>query len=308
MRGGRRAAGVAAVLAVAVLGSYAFFAPRAGDRPVVYRGRGFFGTVEVLEAKARTAAGEGVVREFVHGTTVHGVQALIPGRERMPTAYFTPDAGGYAIAAHPRYRSGGPMRVSLVGLGVGVMLCYAREGDYYRAYEISPQALAVAADTNLFTFVSGCPARLDIVLGDARKGLERELAEGAEGYDVIYVDAFTGDNIPYHLSTAEAFGLYFKMLRPGGVLAVNISNWHLDLEPFMKAVGDRFSVPMLGLRTRDDFARLGFAAKTVVFCREPEGLAPPPATAAQIDFSRVRAMPRLPEDARGSFVGLIRMR
>jgi len=98
------------------------------------------------------------------------------------------------------------------------------------------------------------------------------------------------------------------MLKPGGVLAVNISNWHLELEPFMKAVGDRFNVPMLGLRTQNDFARLGFAAKTVFFCSEPGGLAPPPPSAEMIDFSRVRAMPRLPEDGRGSFVGLIRVR
>ena len=308
LKGGWRAAGLAAALAVAACGCFAFLVPHKGDRPVVHRGRGFFGTIEVLEAKARAASGEGVVREFIHGTTVHGIQALIPGRERAPTAYFTPDAGGYPVVAHPKYRSGEPMRVNIVGLGVGVMLCYARPGDYYRAYEISPEALRVAADPGLFTFVSGCPAQLDIVPGDARKGLERELAEGAEGYDVIHVDAFTGDNLPYHLSTAEAFGLYFSMLKPGGVLAVNISNWHLDLEPFMKAVGDRFGVPVLGLRTRDDFARLGFAAKFAFFCREPENLSEPPATASLIDFGRVRAMPRLPEDGRGSFVGLIKLR
>ena len=276
------------------------------ERPVVYRGRGFFGTVEVLESKARAGGRDGVVREFVHGTTIHGIQALLPGRERMPTTYYTPDSSGWAIAAHPKYRRGEPMRVNVTGLGVGVLFCYGRRGDYYRAYEISPEAMRVATDTNLFTFVADCPAEKELVLGDARRGLERELAEGAEPYDVIVVDAFTGDNLPYHLSTREAFDLYFKLLKPDGVLAVNISNWHLTLEPFMKAVGEAYDVPLLGLETRDDFARLAFGAKVAFFCREPGGLAPPPATARPIPFDRWRSMGRLPTDAKGSFVGLIR--
>ena len=276
------------------------------ERPVVYRGRGFFGTVEVLESKARAGGKDGVVREFVHGTTIHGIQALLPGRERMPTTYYTPDSSGWAITAHPKYRRGEPMRVNVTGLGIGVMFSYGRKGDYYRAYEISHEAMRVATDTNLFTFVADCPAEKDLVLGDARRGLERELADGAEPYDVIIVDAFTGDNLPYHLSTREAFDLYFKLLKPNGVLAVNISNWHLTLEPFMKAVGETYNVPLLGLETSDDYTRLAFGAKVAFFCRTPEELAPPPATARLIPFERWRAMDRLPTDERGSFIGLVK--
>ena len=278
-------------------------------RPVVYRGRGFFGTIEVLEAKARTASGEGCVREFVHGTTIHGIQAHLPGKARMPTTYYTPDASGYAICGHPKYRTGEPMRVNVTGLGVGVLFCYGRTNDYYRAYEISQDALRVAMDTNLFTFVSDCPARKEIVLGDARKGLEAELAAGVEPYDVIVVDAFTGDNLPYHLSTREAFELYFRLLKPDGVLCVNISNWHLTLEPFMRAVGDAFEVPVMGLETRDDFARLAFGAKVAFFCRKPDGMAPPPVDggrARMIDFGRWQPMARLPTDEKGSFIGLVK--
>ena len=247
-----------------------------------------------------------MVREFVHGTTIHGIQALLPGRERMPTTYYTPDSSGWAIAAHPKYRRGEPMRVNVTGLGVGVLFSYGRKGDYYRAYEISREAMRVATDTNLFTFVADCPAEKELVLGDARAGLERELAEGVEPYDVIIVDAFTGDNLPYHLSTKEAFDLYFKLLKPDGVLAVNISNWHLTLEPFMKAVGEAYDVPLLGLETRDDFTRLAFGAKVAFFCRKPDGLSPPPATARLIPFERWRSMDRLPTDAKGSFIGLVK--
>ena len=279
-------------------------------RPVVYRGRGFFGTIYVMEAKARTSKGEGCIREFVHGTTVHGIQALVPGKERMPTTYYTPNASGFAITGHPKYRAGQPMRVNITGLGVGVLFCYGRPGDYYRAYEISPEAHAVATNTNLFTFVSGCPAKKDIVLGDARKGLEAELAAGVEPYDVIVVDAFTGDNLPYHLSTVEAFDLYFKLLKPDGILCVNISNWHLTLEPFMRTLAEHYGVPLLGLRTVDHFATLQFGAKVALFCRDPDSVAPPPLAdsplaARMIDFSRYRPMPHLPTDEKGSFIGLV---
>ena len=305
----RRWTGIAALLLVAA-GGWAYWTGAGKEtRPVAYRGRGFFGTVEVLEAKAKTGAGEGYIREFVHGTTVHGIQAHLPGKTRMPTTYYTPESSGYAICGHPKYRTGEPMRVNVTGLGVGVLFCYGRTNDYYRAYEISEDALKVATDTNLFTFVAECPARKEIVLGDARKGLEAELAAGVEPYDVIVVDAFTGDNLPYHLSTREAFELYFKLLKPDGILCVNISNWHLTLEPFMRAVGDAFGVPMLGLETHDDYARLAFGAKVAFFCRKPDGMAPPPVgngRARMIDFARCKPMERLPTDEKGSFVGLIK--
>ena len=250
----------------------------------------------------------------MHGTTVHGIQANLPGMRRMPTTYYTPDASGYAITGHPKYRAGQPMRVNITGLGVGVMFCYGRKGDYYRAYEISKDAMCVATDTNLFTFVSDCPAKKELVLGDARKGLEAELAAGVEPYDVIVVDAFTGDNLPYHLSTKEAFELYFRLLKPDGVLCVNISNWHLELEPFMKAVGETFDVPLLGLKTADDYAHLQFGATIAFFCRSPEGLGALPVghpgsrfqNAQLVDFSKYKSMAYLPTDEKGSFIGLIR--
>ncbi len=305
--------GVAAVLGLALLGGAVMFHQHGSTRetrPVVYRGRSFFGTIQVLESKARTSAGEGVVREFVHGTTIHGIQAHLPGKTRMPTTYYTPDASGYAIVAHPKYRKGEPMRVNITGLGIGVLFCYGRTNDYYRAYEISENALAVATDTNLFTFVSDCPAKKEIVLGDARQGLEDELRRGVEPYDVIIVDAFTGDNLPYHLSTREAFELYFQLLKPDGVLCVNISNWHLGLEPFMRKIGEDFDVPLLGLETQNDYGRLAFGAKVAFFCREPSGLAMPPVgpKCRIIDFNTFKPMSVLPTDEKGSFLSLVKFR
>lgn len=275
------------------------------DREVLARKRGFFGTLEVLSSEARSSQGSGYIHEYVHGSTVHGIQALIPGKERMPTTYFTKNGGGYAVTGHPKYRSGEPMRVNILGLGVGVMLSYARTNDYYRCYEISPEAIAIASDPKLFTFVSGCPAELSIACEDARKGLERELAEGVEPYDVIQIDAFSGDNLPYHLSTKEAFELYFKMLKPDGILAINISNWHLNLEPFVKAIGDEFKVPMLVTRCDRDFATLQFSATFAFFCRDPSRMGPPPKGAYLRDMRKVTGC-SLPRDDKGSFINLIR--
>jgi hypothetical protein len=235
--------------------------PKSEDRPVIWRDRGFYGTLKVTEVKARMGDKEGVVHEFVHGSTLHGIQALIPGRERMPTAYFTPEKMGFAIVAHPKFRKGEPIRVNLVGLGVGVMLAYAREGDYYRGYEISPEVLEVAENPSLFTYASGAPGRVDLICEDARKGLEKELAEGVEPYDVLIIDAFSGDSLPYHLSTREAFELYFKMLKPDGILALNVTNWHLDLDPYVKAIGVAFQCPTVLLASPDDLSRLAFSAK-----------------------------------------------
>lgn len=280
-----------------------------GARQIVHESRGFFGTVKVVEAKARSASGEGVIHEFVHGNTVHGIQTRMPGKWRMPTCYYTPKSTGYAIVGHPKYKSGEPMRVNITGLGVGVLFTYARTNDYYRAYEISPDALACAMNTNYFSFVADAPCRKDVILQDARKGLEQELADGAEPYDVIVVDAFTGDNLPYHLSSVEAFELYFKLLKPDGVLCVNISNWHLSLEPYIKALGDHFNCPVLGLATAGDLSQLSFGCGAAFFCRDPSKLAMPPVDGRMVDlvdYRRVPMMKELPTDEKGSFISLLR--
>ncbi|BCX47145.1 hypothetical protein HAHE_10530 [Haloferula helveola] len=297
---------IGAAPALGALGlSLISFLPTEEDRPTIWRDRGFYGTVQVTEVKARASGGDGSVHEFIHGSTLHGIQALIPGRERWPTAYFTPEKMGFGVIAHPKWEKKEPMRVNLVGLGVGVMLAYGREGDYYRCYEISPEVLEIAENPDLFTYVSGCPAEVDLVCEDARKGLERELAEGVEPYDVIVIDAFAGDSLPYHLSTREAFELYFKMLKPDGILALNVTNWHLDLDPFVKAVGVSFKVPTVELASPDDLSRLAFGAKCAFFCRQPQGMGELPFGAQMVDIQKQPDIP-MPTDEKGSFVPLIR--
>jgi spermidine synthase len=120
-----------------------------------------------------------------------------------------------------------PRRVGVIGLGAGTLATYGRPGDFYRFYEINPQALDVAR--NQFTFLRDSRARVNITLGDARLSLQNERNQH---FDVLAADAFNGDSVPIHLLTEQAFALYFRHLVPRtGILAVHVSNTYLNLVP-----------------------------------------------------------------------------
>jgi len=120
----------------------------------------------------------------------------------------------------------GPVRVAVIGLGAGVTASYCRAGDVFRFYEINPLALSIAS--TWFTFLRDCKADHEVLLGDARLTLE---AQPGQQFDIMAIDAFTSDAIPVHLLTREAFALYFRHLKPTGILAVHVSNRYLDLVP-----------------------------------------------------------------------------
>jgi hypothetical protein len=190
-------------------------APRIVE-PQVVRFRNFYGAFRITESLTES----GPMRSLFSGTTLHGSQFLSPGLKMLPTTYYGP-----ASAPGRILRSAGPpRRVGIVGLGAGTLAAYARPLDSYRFYEINP--LVVRAAESAFTFLKDCPAPYDVVLGDARVSLEREQPQG---FDVLVLDAFSGDAVPVHLLTAEAFQLYFRHLKPDGVLTVHISNRSLDL-------------------------------------------------------------------------------
>lgn len=166
-------------------------------------------------------------RELVNGTINHGLQFMTPSMRRFATTYYSQKSGvGVALMEAGKR---GPLRVGVIGLGAGTLAVYGRWGDYYRFYDINPLVIDVARHE--FTFLRDSLAKVDIVPGDARLSLERE---SGDNFDVLVVDAFSGDSIPVHLLTVEAFELYFKQLKPGGVLAVHVSNRYLDLIPVVR--------------------------------------------------------------------------
>ena len=184
--------------------------------------RNFYGSLQVYDWPS--TGKPGLVRILRHGTIDHGKQYLDERDRLRPTTYFTGNSGiGLAIHALQRH---GPMRVGIVGLGAGTIAAYGRPGDTYRYYEINPLVLKVAATE--FSFLRDCAARHDVLLGDARLVLERQ---PSQHFDLLVVDAFSGDAIPVHLLTREAWTLYWRHLNPNGVLAVHVSNGYLNLAP-----------------------------------------------------------------------------
>ncbi len=195
--------------------------------------RNFYGLLRVTEFNPDDP--ENAYRILYHGRIMHGLQYEEGPLRSEPTTYFGPNSGvGLALLNR---RHDGPMRVGVVGLGTGTLAAYGRTGDTFRFYEINPAVRRLA--TSRFTYLADSAARCDVVLGDGRLSLERE---PPEEYDVLALDAFSGDAIPVHLLTEEAFQIYQRHLKPDGVLAVHTSNRFVDLEPVVLGLAERFGL------------------------------------------------------------------
>jgi hypothetical protein len=212
---------------------------------------------------------------LVHGVTIHGIQMVAPGMRDNPTAYFgRSSGGGLALMNHPAY--GKEMRVGVLGLGIGTLATYGLPGDVYRFYEINPLIVNLAeGEGGYFSFLSDSRAQIEIVLGDARLSLERELLEvGSENYDVLVLDVFSSDAIPVHLLDKEAFELYLRHLQPNGILAVHISNRHLDLIPVVWALADYYGLERVVIDDPGD-NHLVYRSIWMLLVRNPEILENP---------------------------------
>jgi hypothetical protein len=237
--------GIAVVLAMVLLLSAAFVvAPHvstgASGDVFIARERNFYGVSRVFQRASGDARFGRVV--MTHGNTSHGFQYLNPAKRAEPTMYYARESGvGLAIANHPaRKQTSMPLRIGVVGLGAGTLACYAGPGDYLRFYEIDP--LVVHLSQEHFTFQSDARQRgadVDVFVGDARLVMERQLARGeAKQFDVLVIDAFSSDAIPVHLLTKECFAIYLAHLKSTGVLAIHISNRHLDLGPVVRTLAE----------------------------------------------------------------------
>ncbi len=192
------------------------------NRKYTLSARNFYG-----ELRVRDDAAEGNMpakRVLIHGTINHGTELRVPGAERIPTSYFGSNSG-IAMALRALHESG-PLHLGILGLGAGVTAALAEPGDTLHYYEINPLVVEIAQRD--FTFFRACPAEKQLYLGDGRLILEKL---PNENLDFLAMDAFTSDAVPVHLLTKEAYATYARHLKPGGVLAINISNRYLDLAP-----------------------------------------------------------------------------
>ena len=193
--------------------------------------RNFYGVLRVKEVEAKDGDPETRYRSLVNGAILHGEQWMNEKYRRSATTYYKTTSGvGRAILAH----EGQPIKVGVIGLGAGTLATYGDADDVYRFYDINPAVPRIAREQ--FTYLSDSPAKIEVVLGDARLALERE---PVQGFDVLAVDAFSGDSIPVHLITLEAVGAYLRHMKPTGVIAFHVSNRFLDLKPVLLAIAEK---------------------------------------------------------------------
>ena len=186
----------------------------------IFTERNFYGSLKVTEGDK--------VRVLQNGNVVHGRELLGPDVAGIPVSYYGPRSGvGLAVK---QLQTRGPLKIGVIGLGTGTMAAHGRAGDTVTFYEINPAVPNIA--NNWFSFIATSGAKTDIRIGDARLLLERE---PPQGYDLLTIDAFTSDSIPVHLLTREAFAQYWRHLKPGGILAVHVSNLYIDLVPIVAA-------------------------------------------------------------------------
>jgi SAM-dependent methyltransferase len=243
---------------------------RGYHKDTVVMTRNFYGALRVVES----SEGGSEVYTLYHGTIEHGAEFLSPRQRMNPTSYYGPESGaGLAL----RYETNGPKRVGIVGLGAGTLSAYGQPGDLFHFYEINPQVLELARSE--FSFLRESAAKVEVTLGDARLSLE---AEAPQQFDVLVVDAFSGDAIPVHLLTREAFALYLRHLKPEGILAVHVSNQYLDLAPVVQQLASFYGYPAVLIRSAKDEQQLISAASWVLMTQNRAFLGRPEvANAAQ---------------------------
>jgi SAM-dependent methyltransferase len=215
------------------------------DKDTIVRVRSFYGALRVREF---TNWLKEPYRTLYNGKIEHGAQYVNPPSSLLATTYYGPNSGVGLALAHccPNEK-----RVGAIGLGAGTLAAYGKTSDYFRFYEINPQVIAVAK--NSFSYLRDSSARIDIVLGDARLSLQNE---APQEFDVLAVDAFSGDAIPVHLLTREAFALYLRHLKPGGVLAVHTSNSYLNLPPVVQLLASEAGCDAEMVTNDDDHRKL----------------------------------------------------
>lgn len=188
-----------------------------GRSGCVYKHRNYYGIWEVKDLKG--------ARLLIHGTTMHGMQFSSEALRLEPSCMFSRTSPVGEILSSDKFRF---KNIAVIGLGAGTLAIYTRPGQTMDYYELDPDVYPIAK--KYFSYLDNAEGKIHFIFGDARQTLARA---NERKYDLLVVDAFGGDSIPFHLLTLEAIKLYKDHLNPGGILLFHISNRYIRLEPVL---------------------------------------------------------------------------
>ncbi|MFY8275554.1 spermidine synthase [Pseudoalteromonas sp. SSDWG2] len=230
----------------------------------IERLRNFYGLLTVTEVDIDGQT----ERRLIDGTTTHGVEVIAGPDQGEPQSYYRRQTlVGQLLAELPN-----GSQVGFIGLGAGTLAAYGKSEDHYTFYELNPNVLATAKAQ--FSYLNTSQAKLEYYLGDGRVTLSEQYAKGmTKQFDALVLDAFSGDAIPMHLLTQEALSLYLSQLKDDGVLAVHISNTHLDLTPLMRGLAQQFELDIVYGETKAQQEH-GHDVRWVLLSRSATSLSP----------------------------------
>ena len=199
----RRKAALALFVGLALSGAGVKWVGAVADREVFYKDEFY-----PVTARIPSAYGDLVVsdRDGVRYLFLNGVQQ---GSMIGDVSYAKYAYGLERLATV----KGIPKTVLIWGLGPGVYArAMAEAGSRVTVIEIDPMSEIIARE------YFGLPASVRVIIGDART----ETSRLTEKYDLIVLDAFSGDSPPFHLLTREAFADLKRRLAPDGLVVANI--------------------------------------------------------------------------------------
>jgi len=238
----------------------------------LYQERSFFGVMAVRESVLTDEQNKPeTYHELFHGTTKHGAQRLPESLTKIPLTYYSqPGPMGQLFKTFDT--SNANWNIGVVGLGAGALACYAKPTQHWTLYEIDPLVISIANNTDYFSYLSRCLPNSTMRVGDARLSLEKE---PDQHFDLLVMDAFSSDAVPTHLITKEALELYFKKLKPNGILAFHITNRHLALKKVLSIHAEQAHLAALIQEFKaPENMPLVVDTDWVVMAKQPETLTP----------------------------------
>lgn len=227
--------GVSAVCLLSGLAKLPMNQATSKQERVLHQIRTFYGLHRITERNTPA----GTLRTIGHGSTDHGRQYIDGPFARQPSGYYSVGSGVDVALHWLRDRSSKKLQVAVMGLGAGNLVHWGQPEDRWTFFELDPEVPELAKQ--YFTNLKTARCEWEIRLGDARQGLQAAIDNG-QRFDLIIMDAFSGDSVPAHLLTSEAWQIYLGGLEPGGIAAVHISNRYVNLQPVLAATADRYDL------------------------------------------------------------------